>query len=283
MDLRASRVVIVVALALLGFVVLKRSVFSDSAMSDLKNNSALSSSALVTPDASATPVLVELFTSEGCSSCPPADALLSRLGRTQPVPGADIIALEEHVDYWDRLGWKDPFSSEAATSRQNDYSSTFGGQGIYTPQMVVDGHTEFFGSSDGDALRAIRSASQSPKPAVQLAWDTGAGDNLKIKVSPLVSAAHGDDLQLFLVVAENVLHTDVKRGENAGRALEHNGVVRQLSQVAKISTPSQGFSSTVTVHSAHEWNRDNLRAVVFVQERHNRHIFAAGSIPFPKI
>jgi hypothetical protein len=273
MDLRASQVtVIVAALALLGFVALK---------ADLKNGSVLSSPVPVAPDASATPVLVELFTSEGCSSCPPADELLSRLGRTQPVPGANIIALEEHVDYWDRLGWKDPFSSEAATTRQNDYSSTFGGQGIYTPQMIVDGQKEFVGSSDSDALRAIRSASQSSKPTVQLAWD--AGDTLKINISPVAGAAQGGDFQLFLVVAENGLHVDVKRGENAGRALEHNGVVRQLSQVAKMNAPSQQYSSSVTVHPAHEWNRDHLRAVVFVQERHSRHIFAAESIPFPKI
>jgi len=280
MDLRASRVaVLAVVLAVLGFVVLKRSGFADSAMLELKNDSALG--ATVVPDASATPVLVELFTSEGCSSCPPADALLSRLARTQPVPGAYIIALEEHVDYWDRLGWKDPFSSEAATARQTDYSSTFGGQGIYTPQMVVDGQKEFVGSSDSDALNAIRSASKQPKPMVQLSW--GAGDILKINVSVLAGAAHGEDFQVFLVVAESSLHTDVKRGENAGRALEHNGVVRQLSQVAKINTPSQEFSSSTPVHPAHEWNRDNLRAVVFVQERHSRHIFAAGSIPFPEI
>jgi hypothetical protein len=281
MDLRAGRVaVLVAALALLGFVALKRSSFADTAMADLQSDSTSSSAAPVTPDESATPVLVELFTSEGCSSCPPADALLSRLGRTQPVPGADIIALEEHVDYWDRLGWKDPFSSEAATARQNDYSSTFGGQGIYTPQMIVDGQKEFVGSSDSDALNAIRSASKQPKPMVQLAW--GAGDILKINVSALTGAAHGDDFQVFLVVAESSLHTDVKRGENAGRALEHNGVVRQLSEITKINTPSQEFSSSATVHTAHEWNRANLRAVVFVQERHSHHISAAGSISFPK-
>jgi hypothetical protein len=257
--------------------VLRRSGFSGSVKADLKNDSA----AVVAPDPAATPVLVELFTSEGCSSCPPADALLSRLGRTQPVHGAEIIALEEHVDYWDRLGWKDPFSSEEATARQNDYGSAFGGEQIYTPQMIVDGRTEFVGSSDSDAFRAIRSASQSPKPAVQLDW--GDGDNLKINVSPLTGAMHGDDLQLFLVIAENMLHTDVKRGENAGRALEHNGVVRQLTLVGKINSPASGFSSTAVVHPAREWNRENLRAVVFVQERHSRHILAVAAIPFSKV
>jgi hypothetical protein len=278
MDLRSVRVTVFLALVvLLGFVVLRRSGFSGSVRADLKNDSA----AVVAPDPAATPVLVELFTSEGCSSCPPADALLSRLGRTQPVHGADIIALEEHVDYWDRLGWKDPFSSEEATTRQNDYGSAFGGEQIYTPQMIVDGRTEFVGSLDSDALRAIRSASQSPKPAVQLDW--GDGDNLKINVSPLTGAMHGDDLQLFLVIAENMLHTDVKRGENAGRALEHNGVVRQLTLVGKINSPASGFSSTAVVHPAREWNRENLRAVVFVQERHSRHVLAVAAIPFPKV
>jgi hypothetical protein len=242
------------------------------------------------PEAGATPVLVELFTSEGCSSCPPADALLGRLGKTQPVAGAEIIALEEHVDYWDRLGWKDPFSSEAATDRQNDFGDAFGGAQIYTPQMIVDGRTQFVGSSNSDALRAIRAASQGHKPAVQLSWEKD--DTLAIRVDALNAdplnpdtskiATPRDSRQVFLVVAENMLHSDVRRGENAGRALEHNGVVRQLLPVGKIDAPSAPFSSTVAVHAARDWNHANLRAVVFVQERRSRHIVAAAAIPFPK-
>lgn len=232
-------------------------------------------------DAASTPVLVELFTSEGCSSCPPADALLSRLGQTQPVRGADIIALEEHVDYWDRLGWKDPFSSEAATERQGEYDQSFAGNGVYTPQMVVDGRAKFVGSSDSDALRAIRTASQAPKPAVRLSWEKD--DVLTIHIEPLNNSAEHDGQQVYLAVAENMLHSDVKRGENAGRGLEHNGVVRQLTPLGKIDAASAGFSSGVAVHSAREWNRGNLRAVVFVQERRSRHILAAAAIPFPKV
>jgi hypothetical protein len=230
-------------------------------------------------DVQPTPVLVELFTSEGCSSCPPADALLSRLGKTQPVSGAQIIALEEHVDYWDHLGWKDPFSSEEATSRQSEFGEAFGGKQIYTPQMVVDGHIGFVGSSDSEALRAIRQASQAPKTAIRLSWEQG--DMLGIRVEPLSDASVHSDAQLFLVVAENMLHSDVKHGENAGRALEHNGVVRQIRLLGKMNSAPPGFSSTVAAHAAREWNRANLRAVVFVQDRRSRQVLAAAVIPFP--
>ena len=231
------------------------------------------------PAVGSTPVLVELFTSEGCSSCPPADALLMRLGRTQPVREASVIVLEEHVDYWDRLGWKDPFSSEAATARQEDYGEAFGGQQVYTPQMVVDGHAEFVGNSEGEALRAVRAAGAAPKPAVRLSWADGG--LLAIHVDPLTNATRGDPPQLILAVAENMLHSDVKRGENAGRALEHDGVVRQLTTVGKADAGSTEFSFKIAVRAAHEWNRANLRAIVFVQERHSRRVLAAAAIPFP--
>ncbi len=224
------------------------------------------------------PVLVELFTSEGCSSCPPADALLRRLGRTQPVRNADVIVLEEHVDYWDRLGWKDPFSSEAATARQGDYADAFGGSQVYTPQMVVDGHAEFVGSSESEALRAIGTASQTPKPAVHLKWADGG--MLAIAVDPLTNAKPGEVSQVYLAVTENMLRSDVKRGENAGRELEHDGVVRTLAAVGKAGAGSTGFASTVAVPAAHDWNRSNLRAVVFVQEQHSRRVIAVDAIPF---
>jgi len=114
---------------------------------------------------------------------------------------------------------------------------------------------------------------------VHLSWDDAG--MLAIHVDPLTNATQGDTPQVVLAVAENMLHTDVKRGENAGRALEHDGVVRQVIAVGKADAVSTGFSSTIAVRVAHEWNRANLRAIVFVQELHSRRILAAAAIPFP--
>src|SRR5581483_8973602 len=120
-----------------------------------------------------TPVLVELFTSEGCSSCPPADQLLAKLESQQPVSGVHIIALSEHVDYWDRLGWRDPFSSAQFSQRQQVYSQVLRDSGPYTPEMVVDGATGFVGSESREALQAIATAARAQKAVVQISGGAG--------------------------------------------------------------------------------------------------------------
>src|SRR5271156_528780 len=127
-----------------------------------------------------TPVLVELFTSEGCSSCPPADALLAKLERDQPVDGAKIIVLEEHVDYWDNLGWHDRFSSHQYTDRQSEYCIRLGASDAYTPQMIVDGTDQFVGNDAPRARKAIEHAAQTPK--IQLALTRPIVDGQKISV-----------------------------------------------------------------------------------------------------
>jgi hypothetical protein len=228
---------------------------------------------------SSTSVLVELFTSEGCSSCPPADALLMRLGRTQPVRGADVIVLEEHVNYWDRLGWKDPFSSEAATERQREYAGPLDRDEIYTPQMVVDGRAKFVGSSESEALHAVRVAGASPKPAVALSWTQDG--QLSISVPPLANAGRGAASDVYLAITESRLQSDVKHGENSGQVLKHDGVVRQLSIVGQMESGASEFTSTIPVRTPPEWNRANLRAVVFVQDKRSLRILAAAEVLFP--
>ena len=128
------------------------------------------------------PVVVELFTSEGCSSCPPADALLSRLAKEQPVPGAVIVPLGLHVTYWDQLGWKDPASLEAATSRQQDYGRIFGEDRVYTPQAVIDGRDEIVGSNEAGVRRAIAAAAARPHARVALAASLSGPTTIVAKV-----------------------------------------------------------------------------------------------------
>ncbi len=171
-----------------------------------------------------TPVLVELFTSEGCSSCPAADRLLGELDREQPVARAEIIALGEHVDYWDELGWHDRFSSPLFTARQQAYAERFGIAGPYTPQMVVDGRTEFVGSDGRRAVDVIRAAAARPK--LSLTIGAVAVDGRRVSGDVMVGPARVGSLYAALVDPKDV--TEVRRGENGGRRLMHAGVVRTL-------------------------------------------------------
>jgi hypothetical protein len=220
------------------------------------------------------PIVVELFTSEGCSDCPPADALLTDLDQKKLVTGAEIIALGEHVNYWDDLGWKDRFSSAAVTYRQQTYGQRFRLQSVYTPQMVVDGRAEFVGNDRSAALRVIAAALRQPKPAV-VSLSIGAADQLQVQIA---NAGRGSQ-EVLLALTESGLTTSVGTGENRGRQLRHTAVVRSLTKMGK--TSDGHFAATSQLHLDPSWRRENLRAVAFVQEPGTGAIIGAASIPLP--
>jgi hypothetical protein len=237
---------------------------------------------------SATPVLVELFTSEGCSSCPPADALLAQIDTLQPVSGVQAIVLEEHVDYWDDQGWRDPFASKAATQRQEEYAKTLHAE-VYTPQMIVDGRAEILGSDRNAAQRAIEKAIATPKTSLELSWvgataTTSGPKLLHVRAGKLPDAdsvSAGQNAEAFLAITESHLHSDVRRGENAGRGLEHDGVVRKLTNLGKANGSGEfSFDSQTAVKLSPDWKRENIRAVVFVQDVRSRRIYAATSTTY---
>lgn len=228
-----------------------------------------------------TPVIVELFTSEGCSSCPPADEILARLERTQPVEGAEIIALGEHVDYWNYIGWSDPFSAPIFSERQGAYAEAFGRDGAYTPQMVVDGQAEFVGSNWNKAVAAIANAARAPKADVRIAPARKAADTvlLQVRANKLPAAPAGETIDLLLAVTESDLSSNVTRGENAGRRLNHRTVVRYLSLLSSAEAkPDALFSSETNVTLGKGWKTENLRAVAFLQERKSRRVIGAAAV-----
>ncbi|MGH9558624.1 MAG: DUF1223 domain-containing protein, partial [Bryobacteraceae bacterium] len=164
-------------------------------------------------------VLVELFTSEGCSSCPPADALLARLPRV--ISEVEIIPLAEHVDYWNNLGWRDRFSSPLFSARQQDYGRAFRLEDVFTPQMVVNGGAQFVGSDYTRAQQEIRKAASEPEAIVGISTN---GSQARLTVAHLPPGIRTADV--FLAITEDRLETDVAAGENGGRRLRHSGVVR---------------------------------------------------------
>lgn len=211
-------------------------------------------------------VLVELFTSEGCSSCPPADEVLKRLQREQPVPNVHIITLSEGVTYWDYLGWKDPLASETYTRRQSGYASALHRPNLYTPQMVVDGKTEFVGSNFEQAKNAIRAAATADKAKLQATakWQVG-----KINVSAELHSRDGKPVEgysLFAAVVEDNVVTSVARGENSGRRLAHHSVARELVKLGQSSSGASGLKLARQIEAKSEWSKQNLRIVLFAQD-----------------
>ena len=225
-------------------------------------------------------VVAELFTSEGCSSCPPADTVLSTLMHDQPLPSIEVVGLGEHVDNWDHLGWRDPYSSAAFSARQSDYSArVFRSGDIYTPQLIVDGQFEAVGSDIRAVRAAIVKSASAPKVAVDI--DAATPDRGKANIRVRLRAApgvrlHGNADVVVALVQDRVVD-DVLRGENRGRRLSHSAVVRNLTAIASTTSIDRDVSAQTTLAISPLWNLPNMRAVAFLQERDSRRILGAAS------
>src|SRR5216683_2768470 len=229
-------------------------------------------------DTPRSPVLVELFTSEGCSSCPPADALLERLDRSQPVGGADLVVLSEHVDYWNDIGWKDPYSSHQFSVRQGDYALRFRLEGPYTPQMVVDGDMELVGSDERRAIQVIKNTIKTAKLQVVLSSIHREDDKtlaVHVEVGPSDSSGRRAPAQVLIALADNSVQSSVRGGENSGRTLKHVAVVRNLTLVGTIDNAGM-FSKDVTVNTENT-DQGDLRIIAIVQERGVGRVLGVGS------
>jgi hypothetical protein len=196
--------------------------------------------ALVAPSAPAQKtVLVELFTSEGCSSCPPADALLRQVNGTETSGGQLVIGISEHVTYWNSLGWSDPFSSSDYTERQNAYSEKFHLEGPYTPQMVINGAEQIVGSDRAALLRAVEKEEQErPRMSLRILALSISGSTMTVSFSTSGELpAKGADL--IAVLADDTDRSSVLRGENSGHTLAHVAVARSISRVAKVQAAGE--------------------------------------------
>jgi hypothetical protein len=234
-----------------------------------------------TADSSRKPVLVELFTAEGCSSCPPADNMAMKMEK-QLIPGAEVIVLEEHVDYWNQYGWIDPFSSREWTARQQWYVSKLAHGDAYTPEMVVDGESQFNGSNGREAQAAIEKAMRGLETAVSVTdttVDPRGDDEFKISVGKLEGNADGDTAEVWIAVTEDGLHSNVSAGENSGRTLYHAAVLRYLHKVGEAHTSGGATSFTGDAHVKikSSWKAQNIHIVAFVQEKKSLKVLGAAS------
>jgi hypothetical protein len=225
-------------------------------------------------DATRVPVLLELFTSEGCSSCPPADRLLEMLDRKQPVAGADLIVLSEHVDYWNSLGWRDPFSSSEYSARQQDYTDKYNFDGVYTPQLVVDGRFGLVGSDGSKASSAIQKAIRGRKIPIEISRVSRDGNQVTARIEVRADQSFkGTPAILYVAIADNQAESHVAHGENAGRTLTHVAVTRLLKQVGSVDLDSAS-ASDVTLSVQPEANGSRL--VAFVQDPHSGHVIGVA-------
>lgn len=222
------------------------------------------------------PVVLELFTSNSCSSCPPAYKLLDKIAQSAP-DGVQLIRLDNHVDYWNKLDWVDQYSSHAFTERQRNYArEVFGANRVYTPQLVVDGRREMVGSNARRVHAAIQKSGAAPLQPLDLSLNQ-QGDSLTAEIG-----VGANDLQsagrLWLALTEDNVVSHVGAGENAGRTLTEDGVVRYLKPVTaidKTSGANHSYRHRITLPD--NTSGHPLHVVAFVQQSQDHHITAAAS------
>lgn len=227
------------------------------------------------PEAAPGLLVLELFTSQGCSSCPPADRLLAELAQQGTVArgegqaAAKVVALAFHVDYWDYLGWRDPFSSAAWSARQRDYAAALGERGVYTPQLVIGGRAHVVGSDRRKLAAAVARAELAQPLEVRAEWSAR-----EVKVTAKGEARGGE---LWVALWQDGLVTQVARGENRGERLKSQRVVRRL-------VPLKDGAATVAIDPAWAASPKSgaaLGGLVFAQRAEDLAIVAAGELPAP--
>jgi hypothetical protein len=232
-------------------------------------------------DAPQTTILAELFTSEGCSSCPPADKFLATLD-SQPIKGVDVVVMSEHVDYWNHDGWKDPYSSHQFTERQETYTNRFNlPNGSYTPQMVLDGVEQFTGSDTDQAGKSFTKIVQDPKIPLHLSnisIDASHTLHAHVESGPLDPSFKVKEADLLIAVAMNRAQSQVTAGENKDRKLDHVAVVRSLNQAAQLRQ-GQSINQDIQVKVDPKLDPSNLRLIAFLQESHQGRVVAAAESP----
>jgi hypothetical protein len=226
------------------------------------------------------PVVIELFTSEGCSSCPPADGFLSELETKQPIPGVEIIALEEHVDYWNHDGWADPFSGPEWTLRQREYVAKFRGETPYTPQIIINGEKVMTLKSGAEVQENIEQTAKEEKTEVSIAKasaDNNDAPKFEVHVGNLRGTTQ-DKADVWIAVTEDGLRSDVMAGENKGKTLEHAAIVRSLQKIGTTTVKGGApFAANPQIRLKSNWKKENLRVVVFVQDRKSWKILGAAT------
>ena len=213
-----------------------------------------------------TPILLELFTSEGCSSCPPADKLVQQMDATQPVSGAQLIVLSEHVDYWNHDGWKDPYSSSSLTERQIDYVRALKLKEPYTPQMIVDGTTVLQGD-ESQILQSLRGDVATPKLSLRIdSVNLGAGKIQDVSGHiDIDGTTDKHNADVYVAVALGRAESQVLSGENSGKHLSHVAVVQEIKKIGKLGKNGR-FSQDFQVKLNPGTDANNVRIIAFVQE-----------------